>query len=258
MVKIKNRIMKKEYLPVIVKVFEKLGKIDESTKELKKKFLRETLLKQFESDKSNLIEEKDFLNNCRNEVAQLKKKVIDRINLMRHNNTALEVLKIKISNQSKEDRKKAIDVIENEAYELYGENTHITMTEFVNIAKKEMCINDLVFIESVFETTNLIEPQQPEPEEFNLPNISTVEKIIYLNELGIIDFLRTKAKKGMSNMDLAVPLGKITGANSGTIKFYLNKLQKDSETDEKHPYYNKERVVEIKEKLKNWGFKLNS
>lgn len=244
----------------MVKIFESFGKIDESKKELQRTFFRKKLLEQFESDKSLLISESDFLNNCKNEIDQLKEKVIDHINSRRNNYDALKDIKIKISDQSKEDKKKAIDAIKNEAYELYGENTCITITEFVNTAKKEMCINDINFIKSALESINFIEPQQPEPEEYDRVNLSAVQKTIYLNELEIFDFLRKQARGGLgiSNDKLAILIGRITGENHKTIKSYLNKLPKKSETDEKHPYYDKERVVKIKEKLSDMGFKTKS
>lgn len=92
--------------------------------------------------------------------------------------------------------------------------------------------------------------------EIDLSNTSSVEKIIYLNELGIIDFLRTKTKLGISNgrVGLASVLSGITGINPGTITSSLNRLPKDPKIDNKHPYYNIKTVNKVKKQLGDLGF----
>lgn len=95
--------------------------------------------------------------------------------------------------------------------------------------------------------------QQPEP-ELDLSDTSAVEKIIYLNELGIIDFLRTKTKAGISNGGLASVLSGITGIKAETIKPSLNRLSNNDTIDNKHPYYTTKTVEKIKTFLIKLGF----
>lgn len=222
--------MKSKHLPLIVDTFEKLRPINESTEdsaqELRRKYFRETLLKQFESDKSNLITETEFLNNCKNEVTQLKYQVIEHINLIKHNQSAYNIFKIKGSNQSKIDKKKAIDIIENQVNERYGKNTYITITNFVNTAKKEMCINDIEFIESVFECINFIKPRQTEDELLDLSDNKPLEKIALLHELGILKFLHLKDGKEHTINSIAILLSGITGVDVKTIQPAINSLIK--------------------------------
>lgn len=175
--------MKHKYLKLAVKVFEtlepKLEPIAETTKESKRKIFRELLLKERSRNGiSSLIDEKDFFTNCKNEVSQLKKNFIDYIELIKHNKSALRIIKIKISNLSKTDQKKEIDTIENEMNEIYGNTTYVSITEFVNTAVRKMCLEDIYFIESVFETISFTESQQPEPELLDLSGTTAVENKI--------------------------------------------------------------------------------
>jgi hypothetical protein len=91
-------------------------------------------------------------------------------------------------------------------------------------------------------------------EPLDLSDAKEVEKIIYLNELGIIDFLRSKTKAGISNNSLASILSGITGTKADTIKPSLNRLSSNDILDNKHPYYTKKTVTKIKKNLDNLGF----
>jgi hypothetical protein len=96
--------------------------------------------------------------------------------------------------------------------------------------------------------------QQPETEPLDLSDSSAVEKIIYLNELGIIDFLRTKTKAGISNGGLASVLSGITGIKAETIKPSLNRLSNNDTDDKNHPYRTQKTVDKIKLFLSQLGF----
>jgi hypothetical protein len=88
----------------------------------------------------------------------------------------------------------------------------------------------------------------------DLSNSSDVQKIIYLQELGIIDFLRNKSKVGISNSGLASILSGITGIKQGTLKPSLNRIDKKDIDDSRHPYYTKTTVENVKTNLNNLGF----
>lgn len=98
---------------------------------------------------------------------------------------------------------------------------------------------------------------RPEPEsifEFDLSDSTGVQKIIYLHELGIIEFLRTKTKAGISNGGLASVLSGITGLKPGTIKSSLNRISNGDTADHRHPYNTKETVKKVKKNLNDLGF----
>ena len=91
-------------------------------------------------------------------------------------------------------------------------------------------------------------------EPLDLSDAKEVEKIIYLNELGIIDFLRTKTKAGISNNSLASILSGITGTKADTIKPSLNRLSSNDKLDNRHPYYNDKTVAKVRTFLAKLGF----
>ncbi|MNY27479.1 hypothetical protein D3C86_1613880 [compost metagenome] len=97
--------------------------------------------------------------------------------------------------------------------------------------------------------------QLPELESLNLSDTSAVEKIIYLNELGVIEFLRSRTKTGISNKGLASILSAITDENPETIRPHLNRLQTDKDNcNPKHPYATQKTVDRVKKQLTDLGF----
>jgi hypothetical protein len=79
-------------------------------------------------------------------------------------------------------------------------------------------------------------PEKLEHEPLDLSNTSAVEKIIYLNELGIIDFLRTKPEfMGSTNL-MATFLSDITDVKVTTLQSSLNRLINEDTEDKNHPY----------------------
>lgn len=90
----------------------------------------------------------------------------------------------------------------------------------------------------------------------NEKSLNAVQKIIYLNELGIIDFLKGKQPFNTSTNGLATILGKILHEKTTTLQPYLNALFTDLEaTSNKHPYYTKSTAEKIKDSLQSIGFK---
>lgn len=99
-----------------------------------------------------------------------------------------------------------------------------------------------------------LEPESTLSEPLDLSDAKAVEKIIYLNELGIIDFLRTKTKAGISNNSLASILSGITGIKADTIKPSLNRLSSNDKLDIRQPYYNEKTVAKVRTFLAKLGF----
>lgn len=91
--------------------------------------------------------------------------------------------------------------------------------------------------------------QQPEPEPLDLSDTSAVEKIIYLNELGIIDFLRTKPEfMGSINL-MATVLSAITGENLNTLQPILNPMTNESIAQRNNPYKSQKTVNKVRQTL---------
>jgi hypothetical protein len=96
---------------------------------------------------------------------------------------------------------------------------------------------------------------EPEPEPLDLSDTSAVEKIIYLNELGIIDFLRAKPEfKGSVNL-MATFLSSVTGVKPTTLQTSINKLINNDTDDKNHPYRTQKTVEKIKQTFINKNVK---
>lgn len=251
--------MESKYLTLIINVFERLEPITESTIESKRNDFREKILDEQKQNKQwDLITKKDFLNNCEIAVEGLKTHVLNRIILLRNkiaNPAILEMTFVLPDTNIK--RKKDLEAVIKNTNELYGKDTRINIKSLVKTSKTEICLNDIEFIESVFETINFINREQTEYQPDDLIDTSAVEKIIFLNELGIIDFLITNTKAGISNSSLASVLNRITGIKTETIKSSLNRLsnKETTTTDHRHPYYTIKTVKKVKDKLEDLGFK---
>lgn len=100
-----------------------------------------------------------------------------------------------------------------------------------------------------FLDDRLQEFNQPEAEPLDLSNTSAVEKIIYLNELGIIDFLKTKQEFTGSTNLMATFLSAITGEKQGTLQTSLNRLIKKDTEDKNHPYKAQNTVNKVRQTL---------
>lgn len=101
----------------------------------------------------------------------------------------------------------------------------------------------------------------PKKDEFekaiDLSTSNAVQKIIFLHELGIIDFLRTKQPFSTSVNSLANVLTAITGEKTTTLQPYLNALLSNTEAENKHPYYSKSTAEKVRNQLINLGFKVD-
>ncbi|MFV8361459.1 hypothetical protein [Flavobacterium sp. LS1P3] len=253
--------MKNKYLTLIVEAFETLHPITESTIESKRNQFRRKLLEELKKiQEKKKITKKDFLNYCEIEVDLLKKHIVNRVELL--NDKATHSLVIErnfgiggsskpLSIYEKISRKKELETLIEKADESYGNHTCININTLIETAKTEMCLNDIEFIESVFENFNFIKLEQAESEPDDLSDTNTVQKIIYLNELGIIDFLRTKPEfMGSVNL-MATILSSVTGVKATTLQSSLNRLVNDDKEDKNHPYATKSTVNKVRQTLIN-------
>ncbi|WP_394776759.1 hypothetical protein [Flavobacterium sp.] len=83
---------------------------------------------------------------------------------------------------------------------------------------------------------------------------NAVQKIIYLNELGIIDLLRKEHCFATSVNNLAKLISTITDEKPTTIQPYLNALLNQTEAHNKNPYGSISTVEKVKMQLANLGF----
>ncbi|MFY0483236.1 hypothetical protein ACI6PS_11580 [Flavobacterium sp. PLA-1-15] len=94
-----------------------------------------------------------------------------------------------------------------------------------------------------------------EPEAFDLSSTSCVSKLIYLNELGIIEQLRKQPCFGNTTNNLASVISAITGENSKTIQSALNALLNPNTSQKNNPYNTSSTVEKVKNQLIQFGAK---
>jgi hypothetical protein len=70
-----------------------------------------------------------------------------------------------------------------------------------------------------------------------------------LNELGIIDFLKSKPEFILSTNLMSTFLSSITGVKTSTLQTSLNKLICEDTDDQRHPYRTQSTVNEVRQTL---------
>ncbi len=89
----------------------------------------------------------------------------------------------------------------------------------------------------------------------DLSNTKATQKIIYLQELGIIDYLRTKEPFNLSTNALATILSAITGEKTETLQSYLNPIINTTSGQKNNPLNSIKNTQKVKQTLTNLGFK---
>lgn len=136
-------------------------------------------------------------------------------------------------------------IIESQKSEL-EEQGEIDLINFV-IESNLSSYNKIIFF---LETKKLeFETESTFPELLDLSETSAVKKIIYLNELGIIDFLKSKPEFIGSTNLMATFLSAITGVKTSTLQPSLNKLISEDIDDQRHPYRTQSTVNEVRQTL---------
>ncbi len=92
--------------------------------------------------------------------------------------------------------------------------------------------------------------------DIDLSKTKATEKIIYLKELGVLDFLRTKQPFISSINSLATILSAITGEQNTTLQPYLNAIYGNGVDTTKDPYSSTKTVTKVKSLLGQVGFTL--
>lgn len=92
-------------------------------------------------------------------------------------------------------------------------------------------------------------------ELLDLSDTSGVDKIIYLQQLGIIDFLRTKQPFISVPDKVAQVVSAITGIKLDTVRPMVRPILNNDFAEQRNPLNSKKAVERVKDKLINIGFK---
>ncbi|MGO4819735.1 hypothetical protein [Flavobacterium sp. W22_SRS_FP1] len=102
--------------------------------------------------------------------------------------------------------------------------------------------------------SNILKVELP---EIDLSGTSATEKIIYLQKLGIIDFLKRKQPFLSSTNSLATVLSAVTGSKASTIQPMINPILSKKVDDRNNPMNSTKTVIKVESQLINIGFNLN-
>jgi len=91
-------------------------------------------------------------------------------------------------------------------------------------------------------------------DEIDLSDSKGTEKIIFLKQLGILDFLREKQPFNLSTNALASALSGITGIKHKTLQSYINPIDNPTAKQKNNPLKNKKLVNEVNQKLISLGY----
>lgn len=100
-------------------------------------------------------------------------------------------------------------------------------------------------------------PSLSETEAMDLSNTKAIDKILYLQKLGIIDFLRKQQPFNTSVNSLATILSAITGEKSVTLQPMLNPMLSKKVVDKNNPLNSTKTVEKVESQLINIGFNLD-
>ncbi|HLF50926.1 hypothetical protein [Flavobacterium sp.] len=94
-------------------------------------------------------------------------------------------------------------------------------------------------------------------EVIDLNNTTATEKIIYLQKLGIIDFLKAKQPFQSSTNSLATVLSAIIGEKATTIQPMINPIVSKDVDSKNNPLNSRKAVNRVEQQLVKMGFNLN-
>lgn len=126
---------------------------------------------------------------------------------------------------------------------------------FINLHKKELLeISYFIQLEYWLKNLNTTPTKEIDNNTFDetplldLSQSKGTEKIIYLQELGILDFIQKKhpylSVNGLANLFSA-----ITGENTTTLQPYLNPIINSENDQRKNPYNSEKTVFKVRNKL---------
>jgi hypothetical protein len=130
----------------------------------------------------------------------------------------------------------------------------ITLRRKLKIATRKRELNDLIF--DYTTKLNRFPKEEPENENVNidLSDNKGTEKIIMLNELGLLDFLREKQPFNVSINSLASAISGFTGIKQKTVQSYINPIFSKEVNQKNNPLNSEKTVSKINQKLISIGY----
>jgi hypothetical protein len=121
----------------------------------------------------------------------------------------------------------------------------------------EIILNNPTVFEPIFLKNIKNEIELIEPEAIDLSDTIAIDKILYLQKLGVIDFLRGQQPFTSVPDKVAQILSAITGIKIDSIRPMLRPIINNDLDDNKNPLNSKKAVSRVEKQLINIGFNLN-
>jgi len=118
----------------------------------------------------------------------------------------------------------------------------------------ELINNNSVKLIQESKKSDTIESEEDHKDIGTIKTHKAPVKVLFLNELGIIDFLAKKTSFITNTNALCKALGHAVGERQDTLYRVINPLLKNDEDDERHPYNNDSNVEYVKNTLNDIGF----
>lgn len=237
--------MEPNYLTLIVETFEKIQTTPNLTFELRKQTMQDLIIgEQLRFEKTEQVSDNTFMNGCNEAINTLTSFIDDRIKSEKYKNdenSIFHILGKSLKNPPTSNQSVNYDTLA------------INVSSIVPNAKNTICFNDIKFIQSVFKNFGINTSKDQELQD--LPDTTLVQKIIYLNELGIIDLLRKEPSFATSVNNLATVISAITGVKTSTVQPVLNALINNANYSKNYPYNSDSTVIKVKNHLINLGVK---
>lgn len=145
-----------------------------------------------------------------------------------------------------EINKKNTELINSEEDDL------ITLNKKVKIATQKRELEDLIF--DYKTKLDRFPKEETQNNYIDLSDSKGTEKIIMLNELGILDFLREKKPFNVSTNALASAISGLTGIEQKTVQSYINPIFSKDVNQKNNPLNSKKTVSKINQKLISIGY----
>ncbi len=140
--------------------------------------------------------------------------------------------------------------------EEYQEKVKYSLKRQKELILEKIDLLDYDIVEENSKYSYEIRPVSNETKNSENSILSATEKVIYLELLGVIDFIRSKANNGISINQLAKIIGLITGENEKTIQSYLNPMESSQANQKNNPMDKTDKVESIRLKLIELQFTL--
>lgn len=102
--------------------------------------------------------------------------------------------------------------------------------------------------------SNIINFEEEQDDFGNIKTHKAPVKVLFLNELGIIDLLSKHPTSIKNTNAMCKAIGHAVGEREDTLYRYIAPLLKNDKNDERHPYHNNKNVEKVKNTLNHIGF----